>query len=235
MKINKLATAAALAIGALLFAGAAQAATATSTVNVRSAPVNGSVVDVLRAGQQVEIDRCERGWCYVIKSGPDGWVSQTYLSDDYDDDFGGPRPGGPGGPRPGGPGGPGGPGPGPGGPGGPGSPDVSIGFSAPGFSFQIGSGGFDIRPTRPGRPGPRDSVCFFERSNFRGDSFCARPGERIASLGDWDREISSIQIRGNAEALVCERTNFNGRCIVISRDAARLGGADDSIRSIRVR
>jgi hypothetical protein len=111
---------------------------------------------------------------------------------------------------------------------------VSIGFSIPGFSFQIGNGGFDIRPGRPGRPG-RDQVCFYERPNFRGDSFCARPGDDIARLGSWDDEISSIRVSGDARALVCERTNFNGRCIVVSRDAPSLGRADDEISSIRVR
>ncbi|MGV3490033.1 MAG: SH3 domain-containing protein [Devosia sp.] len=207
MQFKKLATAAAVAITSLLFATAAQAAIATSTVNVRAAPVNGAVVDVLRAGQEVEIDRCQAGWCYVIKPGPDGWVSQRYLSED--DEF-------PVRPTPSQP-----------------DVDVSIGFSTPGFSFQIGSGGFDIRPNRPIRE--RDQVCFYERRNFGGDSFCARPGERIARLGDWDREISSIRVFGYAEALICERQNFNGRCIVIDSDVRNLGAADDRIRSIRVR
>ena len=111
--------------------------------------------------------------------------------------------------------------------------DVNIGFNVPGFSFQIGSGGFDIRPGRPG--GSRDRVCFYERNNFRGDSFCARPGERLARLGRWDDEISSIEIRGNAEVQVCERTNFNGRCIIISRSVPNLRGASDNISSLRVR
>ena len=193
--------------GAMLFPSVASAATATATVNVRNAPVNGAVVDVLRPGQQVDIDRCQNnGWCYVTKAGPDGWVSSSYLSNDDD----GPAPARPS------------------------SPDVSLGFSIPGFSFQVGNGGFDIRPTRPGRPG-RDEVCFYERPNFRGDSFCAKSGDDIARLGRWDDEISSIRIRGDARALVCERTSFNGRCIVISRDAANLGPADDQISSIRVR
>ncbi len=211
----RLAGAAALLLGSLLFASAANAAVATSTVNVRNAPVNGAVVDILRAGDEVEIDRCTGGWCYVIKPGPDGWVSQTYLSDD---DAGidtrvivPDRPG---------------PGPGPGG------PDVSIGFAVPGFSFQIGSGGFDLRPGRPG--GPRDRVCFYERTGFRGDSFCARPGERLARLGTWDDNIASIEIRGDAQALVCERANFNGRCIVVSRSIPDLRGARNNISSIRV-
>jgi uncharacterized protein YraI len=200
-------------LGALLFPSFAFGATATSNVNVRNAPVNGAVVDVLRAGQEVEIDRCSGGWCYVTKPGPDGWVSAAYLSND--DGRGDDRPSRP--DRPGSS-----------------SPDVSIGFSVPGFSFQIGNGGFDVRPGRPGSS--RDRVCFFERSNYRGDSFCARPGERIARLGAWDDRISSIRVSGDAQALVCERTNFNGRCIVISRDVRDLGRrADDQISSIRVR
>lgn len=195
-------------LGALLIPSIGFAATATTAVNVRNAPVNGAVVDVLRPGQQVEIDRCQsNGWCFVNKPGPDGWVSSRYLSND--DDRPGPAPGRP-------------------------DVDVNIGFSIPGFSFQIGNGGFDIRPGRPGRPG-RDEVCFYERPNFRGDSFCARPGDDRARLGRWNDEISSIRVRGDARALVCERTNFNGRCIVISRDAANLGRADDEISSIRVR
>lgn len=201
----RLATAAALLLGSFLFASAANAAVATSTVNVRNAPVNGAVVDVLRAGAEVEIDRCQSGWCYVIKPGPDGWVSQRYLSDE-DDDFR-PAPSRP-------------------------DVDVSIGFNVPGFSFQVGSGGFDVRPVRPGT---RDRVCFYERTQFRGDSFCARPGERLARLGRWDDSIRSIQIRGDAQALVCERANFNGRCIVISRSVPNLRGANDNISSLRVR
>lgn len=217
-------------IGAALFAALltpsfAFAATATSTVNVRSAPVNGPVVDVLRAGQQVDVDRCTpSGWCYVTKPGPDGWVSAAFLSNDEgddDDDRGPPsRPDRPG--RP--------------------DADVSIGFAVPGFSFQMGNGGFD-RPGRPGghRPGgpgshgERDQACFYERSNFRGDSFCADPGDRIARLGRWDDEIGSIRIRGDAEALVCQDEDFDGRCVVVTRDVRDLGPASDQISSIRVR
>lgn len=212
----RLAGAAALLLGSLLFASAANAAVATSTVNVRNAPVNGAVVDVLRADDEVEIDRCQAGWCYVIKPGPDGWVSQAYLSDDDSDvdtrvivpDSPGPGPSRP-------------------------DVDVNIGFNVPGFSFQIGSGGFDVRPGRPG--GQRDRVCFYERTQFRGDSFCARPGERLARLGQWDDSIRSIEVRGDAQALVCERTNFNGRCIVVSRSVPNLRGASDNISSLRVR
>jgi uncharacterized protein YraI len=195
----------------LLTPSLAQAATATSAVNVRNAPVNGAIVDTLQRGEQVDIDRCQsNGWCYVIKSGPDGWVSANYLSNDGDDDSLPSRPSRP-------------------------SADVSIGFSVPGFSFQIGNGGFDIRPNRPHRPGRYDQVCFYEDNNFRGDSFCARPGERLSSLGNWNDEISSIRVRGNAEALVCQDNNFRGRCVVVTRNISSLGAANDQISSIRVR
>lgn len=199
-------SAGALLLGALILPSIAQAATATSAVNVRNAPVNGAVVDVLKPGEEVQIDRCQsNGWCYVIKSGPDGWVSANYLSNDGEDDEL---------------------------PSAPSKPNVSIGFSVPGFSFQIGNGGFDIRPNRPGR---NDQVCFYEDANFRGDSFCARPGERLSRLGNWNDEISSIRVRGDAEALVCQNTNFGGRCVVVSRDIRNLGAANDQISSIRVR
>lgn len=216
----KLAGAVGLLFGALFFASAANAAVATSAVNVRSAPVNGAVVAVLRAGQEVDIDRCSNGWCLI--NSPNGWVSANFLSDTSSSGGGNvdtrvivpdrPVPS----TNPNRP-----------------NVDVNIGFNVPGFSFQIGSGGFDVRPNRPG--GARDRVCFYERSNFRGDSFCARPGERLARLGRWDRNISSIEVRGGAEALICERPNFNGRCIVISRSVGNLRGASGNISSLRVR
>ncbi|HEV7277246.1 MAG TPA: SH3 domain-containing protein [Devosiaceae bacterium] len=53
---------------------------ATATVNVRSGPSTGyRVVDVLRPGEAVQIRSCSGNWCHVVKSGPDGWVSKSYL------------------------------------------------------------------------------------------------------------------------------------------------------------
>ncbi len=84
----------ALAVAAFaLFAGTASsfaaAAYATGTVNVRQGPGTGyGVVDVLRRGETVDVDRCRGGWCFVRKRGADGWVSANYLARDrfYDDD-----------------------------------------------------------------------------------------------------------------------------------------------------
>lgn len=62
-------------------AGAALAAVATSSVNVRTGPGTGyDVVDTLRPGEFVNINGRSGGWCEVSKPGPDGWVSCAYLT-----------------------------------------------------------------------------------------------------------------------------------------------------------
>ncbi len=87
-----------LALGIGTTAAMAASAYASSTVNVRSGAGTGyPVVDVLRAGQRVEVEYCRGTWCMVQKPGADGWVNANYLSadrydddeyyDDYDDDY----------------------------------------------------------------------------------------------------------------------------------------------------
>lgn len=81
-----IATAALIGSGAAAFAASAYA---TANVNVRSGPGTGyGTVDVLQRGERVDIDYCRGSWCLVNKSGPDGWVSASYLSrgDSYRDD-----------------------------------------------------------------------------------------------------------------------------------------------------
>ena len=84
MQLNKKVLKAGLASIALLAsAGVAMAAPgfATGNVNVRSGPgTDYFKVSSLRRGQSVEVLGCRSGWCYVQKSGPDGWVSSNYLS-----------------------------------------------------------------------------------------------------------------------------------------------------------
>lgn len=211
MHLGKLLIAAGTLAAAALFAVPAQAEFANTNVNVRATP-GGTIVDVLRQGERADVVRRSGGWCEVRKSGPDGWVACRYLS--------GGRGGGGGG-------------------GGiiidNDDADVSFSFSIPGFRFSIGDGGFD-RPDRPGRPDRRDRVCFYEDVRFGGDQFCARPGERLRSLGNWNDRISSIRVFGDAEAQVCEHNGFRGRCVVIDRNVRNLGRrGNDVISSIRVR
>jgi uncharacterized protein YraI len=81
-------------VAALFVAGTAAsfaaAAYATGSVNVRQGPGTGyRVVDQLRSGESVDVRGCTGGWCRVEHSGPDGWVSSSYLTRDYyqDDEF----------------------------------------------------------------------------------------------------------------------------------------------------
>lgn len=83
---------AALALGMGTAAASAATAFASGTVNVRSGAGTGyAVVDVLRRGERVDVQYCKGSWCFVRKSGPDGWVSASYLTQkwygDDDDDY----------------------------------------------------------------------------------------------------------------------------------------------------
>ncbi|WP_417307596.1 SH3 domain-containing protein [Devosia sp.] len=206
--------AAAMAITAFGATGAL-AAQSTTTLNVRSGPSTGySVVDTLYAGEQVNVEQCRsNGWCQITHPGPDGWVSSRYLTNvnegrNRDRNRRRDRNNN-------------------------NEPDVSISFGVPGFSFSIGNGG-EFRQ-RPGRYGGR--VCFYKDYNYRGDSFCVRPGQRDRSLSRyWNDSISSIRIRGDAQVQVCEDFNYGGRCAVLDRSRPALRGRNnDIISSYRVR
>ena len=86
------ATAAALGLAAAFTIGGAVPALAvdafaTTNVNVREcAGTHCDVVDVLRRGERVDVDYCERAWCAIDHRGPDGFVHADYLSRGYDDD-----------------------------------------------------------------------------------------------------------------------------------------------------
>jgi len=74
-------TLAALALAATTAGAFAAPAYATAHVNVRSGPgTQFRVVDVLSRGERVDIEYCRGSWCFVEKSGPDGWVSANYLN-----------------------------------------------------------------------------------------------------------------------------------------------------------
>lgn len=186
---------------------AAQAAQSTVSLNVRSGPSTSyGVVDVLYAGENVDVERCRGGWCEISHSGPDGWVSARYLTNIEGDNSGGGSQQA--------------------------EPDINFSFNVPGFSFSIGNGG-DFRP-RPGRP--NGQVCFYEHDNYRGARFCAGPGDRYASLNQFNDRISSIRVRGDVQVQVCEDFNFNGRCAVLDQSRRNLGNRNnDIISSIRVR
>jgi uncharacterized protein YraI len=74
------ATLATLALAATAAGAYAAPAVSTGNVNVRTGPGPGyGVVDMLQRGESVDVARCRGSWCFVVKSGPDGWVSSSYL------------------------------------------------------------------------------------------------------------------------------------------------------------
>jgi uncharacterized protein YraI len=118
------------------------------------------------------------------------------------------------------------------------------GMSAPGFQLNIplgNQGQGSIQLGIGGQPGVEDEadvsdgeVCFFERSRFRGDSFCLEAGESMRDLGDWDDVIASIENPDGLRVTVCTRSNFRG-CRTYETSARTLGEFDGEISSIRVR
>ena len=209
-----IATGVAVAATALVvFLPAANAApgTVTTNVNVRSGPgTSYGVVDTVRRGEQVDVQRCDGSWCYIAKPGPDGWVSSSYLSS-------GGRPVNSA------------------------QPGVSFGFQIGGDGPTINFGVGNNQPQRPGRPGRppviepvRDEVCFFDRTSFRGDSFCLGAGDSTRDLRSWADRISSIDNPGRYEVQVCSEANYRN-CRTYTTSASSLGDFDDYVVSVRVR
>ena len=196
----------------VVFLPAAQAApgTVTTNVNVRSGPgTNYAVVDVVRAGTRVDVQRCQGSWCYVSKSGPDGWVSASYLT-------AGGRPVNP--TQPG--------------------LSFGFTIGGPDGSVSIGIGQPNPpRPPRPPviqPPAFYPEVCFFDRTRMRGGSFCMQSGDASRDLRNWVDRISSIDNPEGLEVQVCSDVNFRN-CRVYTTSASSLGDFDDYIASIRVR
>ena len=85
-------------LAGLATSAAAYPAVATGPVAVREGPgLRFDVEDRLRFGERVDVRRCTPSptglWCYVQKSGPDGWVASRYLSrGGWDDDWPPPAP-----------------------------------------------------------------------------------------------------------------------------------------------
>lgn len=88
LKTNLIRAGALGAVITTLTAGAAFAAVATSSVNVRTGPSTSyRVLDQLYPGEHVAVTDRNGGWCAVERPGPNGWVSCAYLTSSYD----GPR------------------------------------------------------------------------------------------------------------------------------------------------
>jgi SH3-like domain-containing protein len=201
---------------AVVFLPAAQAApgTLTANVNVRSGPgTNFAVVDVVARGTIVDVQRCQASFCYISKSGLNGWVASSYLTSAN----GGANPGQPGfnfGINV------------------PGGPSINIG---------VGNQPTPSRPpvTRPtpSRPPivqPAAEVCFYDNARYRGRSECYRSGDNIRDLGRRFNGYQSIDNPRGLEVQVCTSRDYRD-CRVYTTSASSLGRFGDNIVSIRVR
>ncbi len=218
-KLLNVATGVAVAAAAVvMFLPAAQAAPGaiTGNVNVRSGPgTNFAIVDVARRGENVDVQRCQGSWCYVVRPGADGWVSSTYLT------ASGGRPVNPS------------------------QPGISFGFNiggpgGPNISIGVGN---QPQP-QPPRPGPRppvvnpipvsSQVCFYDQPDRRGPNFCIEQGQSIRDLAGWTDRISSFDNPDGLQVQICSETGYRN-CRTYTTGANRLGDFDDYVASIRVR
>lgn len=171
--------------------------------------------------QNVTVEQCQAGYCYIDFGPLAGWVQQGSL----DMQVGGPDVG-----------------PGPG---------VSVGIDVaplpppPGPDFGPGPdygpapgpgpgpGPFPHRPRGPGFATAGD-VCFFDSFNYRGASFCMNAGDSTPFLGDWANSIRSIDNPDGYDVRVCTNPGFRG-CRVYTSSARSLGRYDRSISSVSIR
>jgi len=93
-----------------------------------------------------------------------------------------------------------------------------------GKDTKIGIGiGNQPKPKPLPEPVEDDQVCFYRNANFNGPSFCVEPGDSDNELsGSWDDSISSIEVFGNADVLVCRDYDLEGICADISSSKASL-------------
>lgn len=220
--------------GMLISASAALAApaAATTTLNVRSGPgTNFGIVGQLAPGQVVEVTECvSNGWCHITQSGPNGWVSSTYLTAP-------PSPPGPGpGPQPPAP------------PSGGSNSDCSFGFNVGpgGPNFSINCGNQPPSPPPPGPPSPPpppppppppvgDEACFYTGANYQGSEFCYGVGTRNTLSATFNDNISSVRLYGAAKARLCVNQNLGGACYDITANTPVLGPQiNDRASSLRV-
>jgi uncharacterized protein YraI len=190
--------AAASAIGMLSSSIAVLATPAQSTtaLNVRSGPgTSYGVVDTLTPGEHVEVNECAtNGWCYIEHSGPDGWVSSTYLAPigsggspaDPDCSF-----------------------------------SFSIGPSGPSLSINCGDGPVPTpTPTPPAPTPPTGNVaCFYTGANYTGSEFCHGPATLNTLDATFNDNIASVDLHGSAKARLCRNANMGGICLNVTSDA----------------
>jgi hypothetical protein len=206
------ATAVFCAAALVLFPAVASAApaVATANVNVRGGPSTSfAVVDTLRPGQLVDVLGCRTGWCFVEKSGPDGYVSSSYLrrssggttfEPNFNLSFN--------------------------------FPQGSFSIGSGGVSIGVGPGATPDRPPSGSLPG---DVCFYSGTGYTGSRFCMDQGDMTPYVGAaWNNRISSFRNPRGLSVTVCDDAGYD-ICRTYRTSATSLGSFNDEISSIRIR
>jgi hypothetical protein len=191
-------------------AASAAPAVAASAVNVRGGPgTSYPILDTLRPGEAVDVLGCRSGWCYVQKSGPDGYVSANYLrrssgGTTFEPNF-----------------------------------NLSFSFPQGSFSIGSGGVSIGVGPGRPDRPPPSGSmpgdVCFYSGQDYSGSRFCMDEGDMTPYVGAaWNNRISSIRNPDGFDVTVCDDAGYD-ICRTYRTSARSLGSFDNEISSIRIR
>lgn len=120
-----------------------------------------------------------------------------------------------------------------------GGSDVGVGISIGPGGISVGIGNGNNTGTRPRPPVFEEEeqfgeVCFYERSRFRGDSFCMEAGDSMPRLRSWDDRIGSIRNPDELRVTVCAQNRFRD-CRTYRSSARSLDDFDGEISSIRVR
>jgi len=189
---------------ATTMAALAVPAVAKSAVNVRTGPATSfNRVDTLRRGERVNVTQCQNGWCYVEKSGPNGWVAGNYL---LPANNGGNNNGANHNAN--------------------NNPPVNFGvtFGTGGASFSISIGNRPInRPAPMPAPPITPKVCFYDGANYTGAQYCVSSGTTDNQLiGFWNNRISSFRLFGGARVQLCKNWNYGGACFGYSSNRANL-------------
>lgn len=195
---KKTITAAALLLAASVSAMAVDV-TATNDLNVRTGPgTSFGIIDTLDAGEVVNTTECQSsGWCYIEQSGPNGWVSSSYLA-----------PIAP-----------------PGSGSSPADCELKLTITASGPKLEVicGDSGSGGSPTPPPPAPAGDEACFYRNANYGGAHFCYGVGELNSLDASFNDRISSVKLNGAAKARLCVNNNLGGFCFNITSDKPVLG------------
>lgn len=70
---------------------------------------------------------------------------------------------------------------------------------------------------------PRDGACFYTKPEFNGERYCVGVDENLGTLTHtFSRKISSIRLYGQAEAVLFEERNFQGKQLPLAKSVSDL-------------